>query len=227
MFFDTTQSRFQILPAPPVQDIMTEDFESASAEGSISAAIRALGGERYEEAAQQLWDRYFNRLCGFARTRIYDRHRRLFDESDIASSAMYALFVGIREQKLTSVDNRDEFWQMLTLVAARRAINTAIGMDRQKRGGSRVEGESACGPAGIAGLVQYLDSVAGPQSWDDLYKTCDNLFGDLRDKQHRETAVLKLAGYTNEEIATRAGVTTRTIERWLGEIRKTWLSRAE
>ncbi|QDT28771.1 ECF sigma factor [Gimesia panareensis] len=46
--------------------------------------------------------------------------------------------------------------------------------------------------------------------------------GHLGDERPRDIAVLKLEGYTNEEIAENLSVTVRTIERKLKRIRLAW-----
>ena len=52
---------------------------------SITRCIEALkGGDR--DAAQRIWEAYFHRLVGLARTRLHDAPRRAADEEDVALS---------------------------------------------------------------------------------------------------------------------------------------------
>ena len=48
------------------------------------------------------------------------------------------------------------------------------------------------------------------------------LFGSLADESQRVVALLKLEGYSNEEIARRLDCGLRTVERKLEVIRKRW-----
>ena len=55
-----------------------------------------------------------------------------------------------------------------------------------------------------------------------MNEECELLLGRLDDPALRTTALLKLEGYANEEIADRLGCTVRTVERKLARIRETW-----
>ena len=101
--------------------------------GSVSRAIAQIG-EMEEEAAQLLWERFFEKLCRYAEQKVYKRHRRLLDPEDIASSAMFALLEGLKNGRFHKLKNRDQLWQMLVIIASRKAANAAKFHDRQKRG---------------------------------------------------------------------------------------------
>jgi DNA-directed RNA polymerase specialized sigma24 family protein len=51
---------------------------------------------------------------------------------------------------------------------------------------------------------------------------CRVLLGRLRDDSLRRVALLRMEGYTNEEVADRLGCSLRTIARKIELIRRTW-----
>ena len=44
----------------------------------------------------------------------------------------------------------------------------------------------------------------------------------LRSDELRQVALLKADGFTHRQIAAKFDTTTRTIDRWVAEIRKAW-----
>jgi hypothetical protein len=61
-----------------------------SSSGSVTHWLQLLkAGD--SAAAQPLWERYFRRLVGFARTKLQGLPRRAADEEDVALSAFHSL----------------------------------------------------------------------------------------------------------------------------------------
>ena len=190
--------------------------------GSISRAIADFG-EMEEEAAQFLWERFFERLCGYANQKIYKRHRRFFDGEDIAGSAMFALVEGLKKGKFEQVNDRDQLWQLLTTISARKTLNRGRFHDREKRGGGKVRGGSAIhGDQETANLSDYIGRIEDPAKFVELEMTCQELLKALPDDQYRKITLMRLAGLTNKEIAKDMGCSTRTIDRKIQAIRLVW-----
>jgi len=190
--------------------------------GSISRVI-ADYGEMEEEAAQILWGRFFERLCGYANQKIYKRHRRFFDGEDIAGSAMFALLDGLKKGKFEQVNNRDQLWQLLTTISARRALNRGQFHDREKRGGGKVRGNSAIqGDQEIPHLSDYIGHFQDPAKFVELEMTCQELLKALPDDQYRQITLMRMAGLRNQEISKEIGCSTRTVDRKLKAIRLIW-----
>jgi RNA polymerase sigma factor (sigma-70 family) len=189
--------------------------------GSISKAI-ALLGQTDEQSAQLLWDRFFKRLCRFAQGKIYKRHRRWLDPEDIAGSAMFALMDGLKHGRFHSVEDRDQLWQMLVMITARKAANKAEFLDREKRGGKRTRGDSALNGQGLDNLSEYIDETDDPAKLVEIEMTCRELLVALPDDSYREIALMRMAGHSNQEIGKTLGCSTRTIDRKLNAIREVW-----
>jgi len=192
--------------------------------GSISKAI-AQNSQLDEEAAQLIWNRFFEKLCRFASKKIYTRHRRLLDPEDIAGSAMFAVIDGIKNGRFHSVTNRDELWQMLVMITARKAITRGRHLDRDKRGGA-LNGGGDAGPNGqkLDQLAQYVDKSDDPAKFVEIEMTCRELISALPDDNFREIALMRLAGFSNQEISAKFGCSVRTIDRKLVIVREVWNS---
>ena len=189
--------------------------------GSITKLIASFG-EMEEEAAQIIWDRFFERLCNYANQKIFKKHQRFFDGEDIAGSAMFALLDGLKHDKFAVIENRDQLWQLLTTIAARKAINRGRHHDRQKRGG-KIRGESVFN-AGTsdANIANYMVCFDDPAHFVEFEMTCQELLSSLPDDQYRRITLLRMAGHTNREIASEFNCSTRTIDRKLETIRLVW-----
>jgi hypothetical protein len=110
---------------------------------SVSYWIGKLkNGER--AAVQRLWERYFRRLVGLVRTKLRSAPRSLAaDEEDVALSAFDSFCRHAEEGRFPRLQDRDDLWQVLVLVAVRKAANLVIHERRQKRGGGKVVHASA------------------------------------------------------------------------------------
>ena len=181
-----------------------------------------LLGEHDEQAAHLIWERFFDRLCLYAKKKIYKRHQRLFDEGDIANQAFHSLFDGIKHKRFDKMQNRDDMWQMLTLIASRKIANEIQHHDRIKRGNGKVRGDSAFGSAGIENIRNLIACEPTPHDLNQFEKHCQDLLCQLPDDTYRKIALMRLAGHTDREIAEALKVTVRTIERKLQWIRMKW-----
>ena len=91
-----------------------------------------------QDAAQRLWEGYFARLVGLARKKLGSLPRRAADEEDVALSAFKSFWRGAERGRFPRLDDRDDLWQVLVLITARKAYDLRRHEQRQKRGGSAV-----------------------------------------------------------------------------------------
>jgi DNA-directed RNA polymerase specialized sigma24 family protein len=79
----------------------------------------------------------------------------------------------------------------------------------------------------LSGPTGGFDQVAGREPTPDFAAQCaeeyGRLLGLLGDDELRRIAVLKMEGYTDEEVAAQLGCVPRTVRRRLQLIRKRWL----
>jgi DNA-directed RNA polymerase specialized sigma24 family protein len=186
--------------------------------GSVTRWISAL--KRGDQSvAQGLWEVYFRRLVGLARARLRDAPRRIADEEDVALSAFVSLCKGVRAGRFPRLDDRNDLWQIMVLITARKAIDLRNYEGRPTRGSGRVRSLTAL-------TEERLGTIGGgepsPELAAELADEYHRLMERLDDPTLQSVATWKLEGYTDSEIAARLGCVTRTVERKLARIRGMW-----
>jgi DNA-directed RNA polymerase specialized sigma24 family protein len=182
-----------------------------------------------QEAARQLWHRYYRELVKLARARLGTTPCRMADEEDVALSVLRDLYEGGARGQFASLVNRHELWQLLAAVTIRKVIDHQRLLSKQKRGGGKVRGDSVLrgnsgnsGDSSDPGFDGLLGDTATPQVLAIAAEEYQRLMVLLDDDRLRQIAKCKLEGYKNEEIGVRLGLTGRSIERKLQQIRQIW-----
>lgn len=191
---------------------------------SVSDLLQQLEDDQ-SEAARQLWDRCINRLIGAARKRLRNLPRHAADEEDVAVSAFDAFFQGVKDQRFRRLENREDLWQVLTMLAERKAIAVMRRELADKRGGGLNRGESVfeklIAESSVAGGI---DQVADPDPAivDGFTQEVREMLEGLDDELLQKIAMKKLEGYTNREIAQQLDIALRAVKRKLQLIRQKW-----
>ena len=182
--------------------------------------------EGHSLAAHELWQRYYARLVGLARKKLRDSPRRMADEDDVVVAAFQSFCTGVDDGRFPRLDDRHDLWQILVVLTARKAADQLKHQFRQKRGGGKVRGDSAfienLSGEERAAIDQVVGSEPTPQFAAQVTEECQRLLERLGDETLRLVAVAKMEGYSNDEIAGRLDVKTRTVERKLNLIREIW-----
>jgi DNA-directed RNA polymerase specialized sigma24 family protein len=178
-----------------------------------------------DDAARELWGRYFDRLARLARLKLRDAPRGPADEEDVALSAFESFCAGAAAGEFPQRGGRDDLWRLLVTITARKAANQRLHEQRQRRGGGRVLREAALdGADAEAGqaLEQVLGAEPTPEFAALVAEECRVRLDGLRDETLRQVALLRMEGYRNEEIAARLEISLRSVERKLEVIRRRW-----
>jgi len=197
-----------------------------SSPGSVSGWIDELkAGEA--DAAQKLWERYFRRLEGLARSKLGGAACRVSDEEDVALSAFDSFCRQASAGRFPQLLDRDNLWRLLVVITKRKAYDLAQQERRQKRGAGQVLDEAALDRTfpdarTYRGLEQILAQEPTPEFAAQFAEEYQRLLVALGTEELRAVALRKLDGYTNDEIAAQLGCTSRTIERKLWVIRNLW-----
>ncbi len=183
--------------------------------GSVTQLLKNLQ-EGDSDAASSLWDRYFQQLARVARGRLGNAVAGAGDQEDVAISAFFSFCRRVEQGQFDDLQNRQELWRMLVVIASRKAISWLRQETAEKRGGGRTRSGDA------------LPNLIGPEPTPDftaeLFEEVRRLLGLLR----REDVVLcllaqrKLAGHTNAEIAAELSLAPRSIQRKIQRIRILW-----
>jgi DNA-directed RNA polymerase specialized sigma24 family protein len=187
--------------------------------GSVTVWIAALqAGD--PGAAQQLWQSYFARLVGLARTKLQGRPRAVADEEDVALSAFASFCRHAEAGRFPRLEDRHDLWQLLVLLTARKAYRLGRDQGRLKRGGGEVRHLSALEEEGE--VAEVIGREPTPEFAAQVAEQCQRLLDELGDAELRSIALAKMEGCTTEEIAARLGCVPRTVERKLRVIRGLW-----
>ena len=168
-------------------------------------------------AAQKLWEGYFHRLVGLARSKLKMMPRRGTDEEDIALSAFNSFFQGVEQGRFRKLDDRNDLWQVLLMITQRKAIDLLEYETRGKRDWRRNQ------PAASEfGKVELEGREPDPAFAVQFAEEYEKLLTKLPYDDLRQIAILKMEGYTNKEIAKELGCALVTIQRRLRLIRHKW-----
>ncbi len=199
-------------------------------EGSIT---RWLGGLKAgsDDAVQQLWQRYFDRLVRLARRKLRAGVGAgvgaAEDEEDAALSAFHSFCRGAAEGRYPRLSDREEIWRLLVVITVRKALDQIQRQKAAKRGGGRLVRETASLDGDEAPDGVHLDAFISPEPNPELAALVEEeyrrLWSRLEHDSLRLVLDLCLEGYRRPEIAARMGCTVKTVGRKLEVIRTLWL----
>jgi DNA-directed RNA polymerase specialized sigma24 family protein len=194
-----------------------------TSEGSITRWLERLH-QGDPAAAQPLWDRYFARLVGLARAKLRNTPRRAADEEDVALSAFDSFCRNAAAGRFPRLSDRDDLWQVLVLLTVRKAAHLIRDQNCDKRGG----GQTILTPVSTDEEDSLLDKVLGrepsPELAAELDEQYQSLLKRLDNRVLEQVAVLRMEGYSVDEIAAKLDYAPRSIKRKLHAIRLLWES---
>jgi len=177
------------------------------------------------DAAEQLASRYFDRLVQLARKHLGNAPRRVADEEDIAISVFHRLCAGADQGRFPKLEDREDLWAVLLTVTKGKVTDQIRHLTRRKRGGGDVRGHSVLGYKANGEPVDFSECVNDeltPEFLTQLDEEHQRLLDMLRDDNHRNIAVWRMEGYSNDEIAERLQISVKSVERKLRHIREKW-----
>ncbi len=178
-------------------------------------------------AALELWERYFCRLVGLARARLRNAPRGAADDEDIALSAFASFCRHAEQGRFSQLSDRDGLWRLLLVLTVRKVQQMVRYETRLKR---RPKRRPMADPGADldekTALEQVLCREPTPDMAAEVAEEYRELLRCLGDTDLETIAVLRMEGYTVEEIGQKLGVVARTIKRKLALIRNIWKKEA-
>src|SRR5262249_7064213 len=154
-------------------------------------------------AVQRLWERYFQRLIELARAKLRELPHREAAE-DVALSAFDSFCRGAGRGRFPQLADRESLWRLLVVITARKAAHYKRDANRERRGGVAV-GVGSTHPD--TDMEAYLEQIVSREPTPELAaqaaEECRHLMGLLGDPELESIALLRMEGYTVEEIADR------------------------
>lgn len=176
---------------------------------SITRWIRSLQ-KGQDSAFGPLLDAYFDRLVQLARKRLQSIPGGTAYDEDVALRSFYSLCMRIRDpHRPLELSNRDDLWRLL----ATRTISRAIDLIRRHKPGE---------VPGAHEVEHLLTRDPTPAEAAEMADECQRLLDLLDQPELRQIALLKVEGFTDEEIAAKLQCVPRTIRRKVQRIRLLW-----
>ncbi|MEM7783984.1 MAG: ECF-type sigma factor [Planctomycetota bacterium] len=199
---------------PKLTDEETIDPDLDDEPGSVTVWINDLKNQKSEEALEWLWIRFASRLSAVASKRLKNSKCRINDGESVASEA-FAEFFSKSPEDFEKLVNREDLWQILTMIAERRAIDAIRHENTKKLGGDHTIQDDA-----------PLNFVPGKTSSPDmeliLVEAVNERLSMLKKPIQRQLAVMRMEGHSNVEIAKRMGIKPSSVDSELKSIRRIW-----
>lgn len=177
-----------------------------------------------QEAATDLWQRYFDKLIIQARKRLGQASRRIADEEDVVVNVFKSLCEGAKDGEFKLLQDRNDLWKLLIVLTKAKSANQIRWQTAQKRGGKDLKGESILDVSFADGLNQVLNDEPTPDMIVDVTEQHGVLMAKLSNDLQRQIATLKLEGNSNPEISDSLNISLRSVERKLKLIREIWIN---
>lgn len=180
------------------------------------------------DAAEKLWQRYFEQIVRLARQRLAGANRAAADEEDVALSAFKSFCLGAREGKFPKLNDRNNLWSLLVAITANKSTDLIRHENRKKRGGVGVTvtetnrtGQNI-NAVQLSGIIEQqptpeFAAQIGEQLWLLLTK-----LERAEDPDLSKIALAKMLGESTTEVARQLGCVRRTVERKILLIRRIW-----
>lgn len=196
------------------------DDSNDSDHSSVTEWIGSLkrGGD---DASAKIWQRYVEQLVREADRRLKNMPRRAVAGDDVAQEAFAAFFRGVEKNRFLKLEDRHDLWQVLIMLADRRAKDHLRRHLGPQRGEGQVRGDSVMRSAEdpSASVAAGFDNLAAPpvapESAEALIRLIQRSFPELADEELQKIALDRAANYSVAEIAQRRGMSLRTAERKL------------
>lgn len=171
------------------------------------------------DAAAAIFERYAERLTRLARSKLAAKLAARVDPEDIVMSAYRSFFVAARDGRF-EVERGGDLWRLLVEITLHKLYRQAEHHGAQRRSVRREQrSKNAADFESIAGREPM------PAEAMIAAEELEAVLSRLPDRG-RTIAELRLQGYLVEEIAATIGCSTRTVRRWLDELRRVMHERA-
>ncbi|MEN1679045.1 MAG: ECF-type sigma factor [Planctomycetota bacterium] len=184
--------------------------------GSVTRWIADLK-EGNEQAAQQLWRRYFAALSRLAEAKLGGLNPGEGD--DVALSALASAMIGIRAGKFPAIQDRTSLWPLLVTITARKSTTEIRRLLAGKR--------SAHGTVSVEEVAAILSREPSTEFALEMADELERLLDRCDDDTLRAVAMLRLQSLTHAEIAERLNISVRTVVRKLNRLRAEWTEASE
>ncbi|RPI88679.1 MAG: sigma-70 family RNA polymerase sigma factor [Planctomycetaceae bacterium] len=171
-----------------------------------SLLLRIRGGD--EQAAVDLYERYAQRILGLVRNQMASHLRARHEPEDIVQSVFKSIFRGI-QSGVYSAPGSGSLWSLISVVAVHKVRKTATRQAASRRDDRRTTSLDGVDDS-------QLLATHSPEMYELMIR---EILESLADPE-RQVVVLRLQGFTVEEVSDRVSLSRRSVERLLCSARK-------
>lgn len=167
------------------------------------------------DATEAVFDRYARQLARLAEKHLSHRLARRVEGDDVVQS-VFRTFFQRAERGEFQIRSNDQLWKLLVTITIRKTRMQARRHGAEKR-------DVALEATDPAALLAAIDREPGPDEARILDEEIDRVLRGLPSGQqalYRRLLELKLAGHSNDEIASELGIVRRTVERMLKRLQE-------
>lgn len=172
-------------------------------------------------AAIPIWHHFFDRLVRFAKNKMRGISTAISDEEDVALSVLKSVCIGLKAGRFSDLQSSESLWRMLLVICGRKISNQRAFLSRGKRNQQQQVALDSDDQL-FADLISHEPT---PELAMELTENMNRLLELLERDELKEIAILKMQGYTNQEISLQQKWSVSTVERKLRTIRTLWKNR--
>ena len=166
------------------------------------------------DAQNALWNHYFGQVVRLARGRMFALQGIVYDEEDAAVSAMHSVFRGLQTGRFPDLHDRHNLWRLLVTIT-RRKVRAQWRRESAAKRDAKPDNSDAS-------IEQIICDNPTPEFVNEVMDETERLLSLLDDDLLRRIALLRLDGFTYDEIAQQLDCATRTVSRKIDRIRDIW-----
>jgi RNA polymerase sigma factor (sigma-70 family) len=163
-------------------------------------------------AIHAMFAKCYSRVVAIGHERLKRTPHRVFDQDDVANSAFREFLNRAAKGRFKKLENREDVWQVLTLLVGDKIADNLRHEGRKKRGGAEPKVE-------LKDVAEAVAALDDPSLEAEINDTRRFLLKELPSDDHRRVVELLDEGWTHEEIAAKLGLSVRTVDRRIEDVR--------
>ena len=170
-----------------------------------------------ENAAEEIFQRYMNRLLALAQTRISRKLQLRVDAEDVVQSVYHSFYRRAREGQF-ELKRSGDLWRLLAAITVNKVCHQARFHGQKKRSTNREQSLANDGDV----VSQNVDLFTYEPDTEDAVAILDELSYVMNDLSELQCKMLelRLQDHDLEEIAESVGRSQRTVRRTFDEVRE-------
>ena len=183
-------------------------------ERSVDLLNRWRDGD--ESAATEIFERYVNRLCALARTRLSNRMKRRVEAEDVVQSAYRSFFRRADESYV--LERKGDLWRLLAAITINK-LRGQVEFHTAKKRGVYLEESMMADESMIRVSPEVIAEDPKPDDAAVMVEELSDVLGHL-DETQRSIIELSMQNQSVEQIADSIQRSERTVRRTIQQVRE-------